>query len=242
MDWRNQRIAPAANKTPDKVRIDFPCPGIFRFTGLVSFLIVGPGLFYGGAKLLGIPRLNWINPAWTTSHILLLAVSLLLGMLAGLIGAAWGMTIEVRSERTSDLLITLWQFAATTSMAWFMIIGVAMSISLGKDAAKAAVIHFGAERATLHVVATGVIVGLLQGLAFFTAPAFRIRFVPYAIFCMAVSLAAARWHYQSYGIAGRVWVGAGIVLPFVVLLWAPDLIKRDQKQRRQAMSEASMRR
>ncbi len=145
MDWQNKIIAPKRHKPP-KVRIRYPCPALSRFSGMASFLVVGLGIYYGGTAFLGLEPLDWAAPVWTAKHVGLVAAGILLGALGGLLGFAFAMTIEVRNERLSDLFIVLWQFLANGGLVWVMAIGTAMSVSLGKEEAKAAVIHFGAER------------------------------------------------------------------------------------------------
>ncbi len=206
---------------------------------MVSFLIVGLGVYYGGTALLGLERLNWAAPVWTAKHVGLVAVSIIFGALAGLLGFAYTMTIEVRNERLNDLFIVLWQFLANGSMVWILAIGIAMSISLGKEEAKAAVLHFGAERATVHVVATGSVVGLLLGTAFFLAPIIRLPLIVYLAFSITVSLLAARWHFSTYGIEGQSWIVAGLVTPILLLILTPSMIERDRRQRRLVMEQSS---
>jgi hypothetical protein len=160
-------------------------------------------------------------------------------MLAGLLGFAYAMTIEVRSERLNHFYIVLWQFLANGSLIWVMAIGIAMSVSLGKEEAKAAVLHFGAERATLHVVGTGSVIGLLSGIAFFLAPIIRLPFVAYLAFSTTVSLLAARLHFSVYGMEGHSWIAAGLVTPILLLIFTPSMIERDRRQRRLVMEQSS---
>ncbi|MFA4846549.1 MAG: hypothetical protein WC654_08425, partial [Patescibacteria group bacterium] len=237
-DWGNKTISPTCDK-PQKVHIQYPCPGLCRFSGMVSFLVVGLGLYYGGTALLGLERLDWAAPVWTAKHVVLVAASILLGALAGLIGFAYTMTIEVRNERLNDLFIVLWQFLANGSMLWIVVIGISMSVLLGREEAKAAVLHFGAERATIYVVGTGSIVGLLLGAAFFLAPIIRFPFIGYLAFSASVSLLAARWHFNIYGIEGKSWIVAGVVFPIILLIFTLSMIERDRRQRRLVMEQSS---
>lgn len=237
-DWSNKTILPKRDKPP-KVNIRYPCPGLCRFAGMVSFMTVGLGVYYGGTALLGLERLDWVAPVWTGKLIGLVLVAGLLGMLAALLGFAYTMTIEVRSELLNHLYIVLWQFLANGSLLWFMAIGTAMSVSLGKEAAKAAVLRFGAERATLHVVGTGSIIGLLLGVAFFLAPIIRLPFVAYLAFSATVTLLAAKWHYSVYGIEGHAWIAAGLATAILLLIFTPSMIERDRRQRRLVTEQSS---
>lgn len=201
-------------------------------------LVVGLGIYYGGTALLGLEHLDWAAPVWTAKHVGLVAASILLGMLASVIGISYAMTIEVRNERLNDLFIVLWQFLANGFMLWIVTIGIAMSVSLGREEAKAAVLHFGAERATFHVAGTGSVVGLLLGAAFFLAPIIRLSFIRYLAFSATVSLLAARWHFYIYGIEGKSWIVAGLVIPILLLLFTPPWIERDRRQRRLVMEQS----
>lgn len=234
MDWQNRTISPKQH-TPPKVHIRYPCPGLCRFAGTISFLVAGLGVYYGGTALFGLEHLDWVAPAWTAKHVFLLVVAIIFSALAGLLGFGYAMTIEVRNERISDLFIVLWQFLANGGMLWVVIIGIAMTVSMGQEAAKAAVLHFGAERATVHVAATGSIIGLVLGAAFFLAPIIRLPFIGYLAFSISLSLIAAGWHFHIYGIEGKSWVIAGVIIPILLLLFAPPWIERDRRQRRLTM-------
>jgi len=199
---------------------------------MISFLVVGLGVYYGGISVLGLAPLDWAAPVWTGKHLGLVVAGLILGALAGLLGFAFSMTIEVRSERLNDLIIVLWQFLANGMLVWILTIGIAMSVSLGREEAKAAVLHFGAEQAVIHVLVIGSIVGLVQGIAFFIASIIRLPFVAYIIFCETVSLIAARIHYFKYGIEGKFWIVAGLIVPVLLMILARGMIERDRRQRR----------
>ncbi len=236
MDWRTKNITPSRS-TPPKVHVRYPCPGLSRFIGMLSFLVVGLGLYYGGLERLDMERLDWAAPVWTAKHIGLLVVSILLGVLASRLGAAFAMTIEVKNERLNNFLIILWQFFANGSMLWTMTIGIAMTVSLGQEEARSAILRFGAELATLHVIGTGCVVGLLLGTAFFFASIVRLPLVGYLGFSAVASLSAARWHFTVYDIEGTSWVVAGVIIPFLLLFVAPAMIERDHRQRRLMMEQ-----
>jgi len=237
-DWSNKTIQPQRDKPP-KVNIRYPCPGLCRFAGMVSFMVVSLGVYYGGTALLGLERLDWAVPAWTGKHVGLVVAAVLLAMLAGLLGFAFAMTVTVRSERWNHFYIVLWQFLANGSLIWVMAIGMAMSVSLGKEEAKTAVLRFGAERAMLHVVGTGSVIGLLLGVAFFLAPIIRLPFIAYLAFSETVLLLAARWHYSVYGIEGQAWIAAGLVTAILLLIFTPSMIERDRRQRRLVTEQSS---
>lgn len=236
MNWQNQIVTPQ-RATPPKVNIRNPCPGLCRFACMASFLVVGLGIYYGGVRLFGLEPLDWGAPAWTAKHVALVAAGVVGGMLAGLFGFAHAMTIEVRDERWNRLFITLWQFLANGSMVWILAIGIAMSVSLGRDGAKEAVLSFGPERAILHVAGTGCAVGLLTGIVFFISPIIRLPFLAYFSITATISLLAARWHYQVYDIDGIAWLVAGLIVPVLLLVFAPAMIARDQQQRRLVMEQ-----
>jgi hypothetical protein len=206
---------------------------------MVSFLVVSLVVFYGGIKLFGLQPLDWASPAWTGKHVALVVAGVLLGGLASLLGFGLAMTIEVRNENLNDLFITLWQYLANGALLWVLSLGIAMSLALGRQEAKEAVLHFGAVRATIHIVGTGSVVGLLLGVAFYIARIIRMRFLPYLAFSAGVSLLAARWHFLVYGIESRWWVAAGILVPFLLLLFAPSMIERDRRQRRLVTEQSS---
>ncbi len=238
MDWQNRMISPTREKPP-KVHIRHPCPGLCRFTGMVSFLVVSLCVFYGGIKVFGLEPLDWSAPVWTGKHVALVVAAVLLGGLATLLGFGFALTIEVRNGRLNDLFIVLWQFLANGSLLWVLTLGIAMFLALGREEAKAAVLDFGAERAALHVVGTGCVVGLLSGATFYLARIIRLPLLAYLGFSAAVSLVAARWHFTVYSIEGRWWIAAGLLVPIQLLLFASSMIERDHRQRRLAMEQSS---
>lgn len=238
MDWNSRLIAPK-EKQPPKVNTLYPCPGLCRLACTISFLVVGLGGYYLGIYVFGLESLNWAAPVWTAKHVGLVAVCFIFGAIAGLSGFAYAMKIEVQSERLSNFIIVLWQFLANGSLYWLFMIGIAMSVSMGKDEAKIAVLNFGAELATLHVVATGSVVSLLMGVAFFLAEVIRLPFIVYIVFSATVSLFAARWHFLVYGIQGQSWIAVGMVVPIFLTIFAPSMIERDRRQRRLAMEQSS---
>jgi hypothetical protein len=201
-------------------------------------MVVGLGIFYGGTRLFGIDSLNWSDPVWTMKHIGLVAAGIVLGGISTVFGFGAMMMVEVRSERLNDLFIVLWQFLANGSLAWIVVIGAAMSFTLGKEEAKAAVVAFGPQRAVIHVALTGCVVALLQGFLFFLRLSIRVPFVGYLAFSLFVSLSAARWHFNLYAIEGKAWIYAGSVVPILLLILAPPMIVRDQQQRRLVMEQS----
>ncbi len=238
MSWQDQFIAPQRESPPNR-RIRYPCPGLCRFAGMVSFIVVALGIYYGGTALFGLEPLNWNAPSWTAKHVGLVIAGIVFGLIAGLFGFGGAMTIKVRSERLNTLFITLWQFLAIGGMVWILVIGTAMSVSLGGEESREAIMLFGAERASLHVIATGCVLGLLMGFAFFIAPIIHLPVVGYLAFAVTTSLLAARWHYGVYDIAGTAWVVAGLITPTLVLVFAPSMIARDQQQRRLILEQLS---
>ena len=234
---RNRIISPKRTE-PYKVQIRYPCPGIYRFAGMVSFLIVSVGLYYAGTWLFGLKPLIWAAPAWTTKHVILITVCIIFGLLAALIGSAVATTIEVRSERINNLFIILWQYLANTSLIWMTGVGLAMTISLGQQAAKVAVIQFGMERAVFHVIGTGCVLGLIIGIVRFLSPIIRIPFLVFFAFTVTITLLAAKWHFDTYGIQGKSWIAAGIIIPFLLQIFTPPMILRDHKQRQLLMEQS----
>jgi hypothetical protein len=205
---------------------------------MIAFLIAGMGLYFGGRALLSLEPLDWAAPAWTAKHVGLLATSLLVGALAALFAAVLAMTVEVRNERLSDGFIVLWQFLANASMYWFGTMGTAMSIALGRDGTKRAVLNFGAELATVHVVGTGCIVGLLLGAIFFFGPSLRLPRIGYLILSASVAMLAARSHFEIYHIEGKGWIAAGVVFTLFLLFFTPVMIERDRRERRLMMEQS----
>jgi hypothetical protein len=230
MYWQKRVISPHTRPAAGR-KIRYPCPGLFRFFGMAGFLIVAAAVYYGGTQLLGLKRLDWAAPAWTTKHVWLLIAAFILGGLAGLMSAAYGLSINVRNERTNYLLIVLWQFLAVTSTFWVGNIGVAMSISLGVKEAKAAVIRYGAERSILHVIGTGSAIGLVMGIYFYICLTRGIPYIIYFLSSAVLILFAAHWHFDTYDIHGKAWIGGGLAVLLMTLLIAPAMIARDLQQR-----------
>ncbi len=237
MDWQSRKISPT-RETPPRVLIRYPCPGLCRFFGMVGFLVVSFIAFYGGIAEFGLEPIDWAAPAWTWKHFALIAIAVVLGGMASLVGFGLALTIKVRSERLSDLFIVLWQHLANVTVLWVVAVGLAMTLALGQNQAHAAIIDFGAERATIHALGTGGLLGVLLGLALYLAPIIRLPFLLYLAFSVGVSLLAARWHFAVYGIQSHWWVAAGILVPILSLLVAPPMIERDRRQRRLAMEES----
>jgi hypothetical protein len=231
MDWSNRTIRPD-RATPPKVDIRHPCPGISRFVGTIGFLAAGLGVYYGGAEAFGIEPIDVSAPNWTAVHVFLVIAAMLAGAVTGLLGFAAAMLIPVRSELLNDLFIVLWQFLANGIMVWILAVGVAMSVVLGSDEARAAVLRFGVERATWHVVGSGALVSLAMGACFALCMMRRLPFLVYLLPAVVVAASACHWHFDAYGIAGRAWMGVGIVVPLLVLVLAPPMIERDRRQRR----------
>lgn len=231
VEWGRRTVAPRSPALP-RGHIRHPCPGVCRFTGWISFLAAGIGVYRGGLAAFGLPAMDWAAPHWTAGHIAIVVAAMLLGALAGLVGFAAGMAVSIPGERASDLCVVLWQFLANTTLVWIMVIGIAMSISAGKEEAKAAVLRFGAERAALQVGATGSVLGVLLGIFCFLSIVRRSSLASYLVPALAASLAAAWWHFGQYDLHGRAWIGAGMLLPLVVPFMALPMIERDRRQRR----------
>jgi len=237
MGWQNTTVSPS-RQAPPKVNIRYPCPAISRMAFVIGFFGVGLGIYYGGCALFRVPRLDWAAPAWTVKHVLLIVAGMIIGALVGLVGFAAGMLVEVRNERLSDLLIILWQFLWNGSIAWFVAIGIAMTLALGKEGAKAAILHFGAERATLYVIGIGCFVGLLLGLGFFMGPLTGLPVPGYIVYGAAMSLLLANLQFHVYGIQSKWWVAAGLAVPILLLFLTPGTIQRDRRQRRLMIEQA----
>jgi hypothetical protein len=237
MEWSNKTVSPKTERPP-KIYIKYPCPGLCRFAGMVCFLVVSLGTFYGGTVLLHLEPLDWAAPVWTAKHFGLVVAGILLGSLAGLLGFAGALTIEVRQECLNDFFIVLWQFLANGSMFWIMAIGIAMSVSMGREEAKMAIMRLGAERAFASIAATGGVVGLLMGIAFFLAPITRLPLIGYLASSATISLLAARWHFHTYAIEGKSWVLVGLIIPIFLLIFTPAMIERDRRQRRLATEQS----
>jgi len=237
MDWRNRTLSPTPDGSP-KMDVRYACPGLCRFFGMVGCLAVSMAVFYGGIKVFGLPPFEVGNPQWTGGHIALVVAAVLFGLLAGVFGFGLGAMIPVRNERANSLFIILWQFVANGSLVWVLAVGIAMSLALGRDEAKQAVLDFGMVRALVHVLGTGVLIGLLFGVAFYVAPIVRVKFLFYLTYCLVISLVAAKWHFDVYGIDGKWWVASGLVAPVAMHFMALPMIGRDHQQRRVVMEEA----
>ena len=236
-EWSKKTISPKRDYIP-KVHIRYPCPGLFRFSGMVCFMAAALLTYYGGLNTFGLEPLDWRNPAWTGKHIGVIVAAIVFGLIGGLIGAASAMRIEVRNERLSDFYIILWQFIANTMLPWIAAIGIALTITYGKAEAREIVFQVGAEKATLLLFGSSAIVGLVAGILFFISEVKRLPFIFYLIFSVTISLLTAKWQLGIYGIHGiAIWI-VGILIPFVILLFAPSMIARDRQQRKIAMEDS----
>jgi hypothetical protein len=238
MSWQNTTISPKRDQPP-KVDIRYPCPGLCRFIGMVSFLVSGSVIYYGGLALLGLKHMDLTAPTWTAKYVVLVVVVVVCSIAVNIMAFAFAMSIEVRNERLNDLFIILWQFLANGIILWFIASGIAMSVSLGRAEAKAAVLQFGADRAFIQFVIAGSIVGLLSGAAYFLGLIVRLPWPAYLAFSVTVSLLVARWHLNAYDIEGKTWVLLGLIIPFLLLVFAPPMIERDRRQRRLLLEQSS---
>ena len=233
-DWSRQTLRPPRTEPP-KVDIRYPCPGLCRLSGTAAFMLVGYGTYHVGRGLLGIEPMDWAQPSWTPLHVGLVIAASVVAMIAGLIGFGSAMMVEVESEPVSDAIIIFWQFLANGSLVWVLVIGTVMSLALGSEEARAAVTQFGAERATLHAIGTGAFVAVAMGVGYAFGPALGVPGPMYLLFAIGVASFAARWHLGAYGIEAMWWIGVGVVVPLLVLLFTPAMIERDRDQRRLAI-------
>jgi hypothetical protein len=231
MNWQTKLINPKREEPP-KVNIQYPCPGLSRLFGMISFMVVSLSIFYGGIKIFGLEPLDMLDPKWTVGHVILVVVASIFGCLGGLFGFGLGMTINLKNERLNDFFIYLWQFLANGSLLWIAAIGIAMTITLGKEEAKTAVMLFGAERAVVYVLVGGCVVGLLLGIIFFLSSTLRIPFILYIVFSAGIPIVAARFQLSIYNIDGNWWIAAGLFVSFFLHFLAVPMIERDRRQRR----------
>jgi hypothetical protein len=229
-DWQTRTVAPPRD-APPKVDIRNPSPGLCRPMGMILFLAAGFGCYYGGLSVLGLTPLNWAAPAWTGKHVLLVTVSMLLACIAGVIGQGAALLIDVSSDRANDFFITIWQFFANGTMLWLLIVGTAMSIALGREEAKDAVIRYGAEQSTLLVVGVGGVTSLFVALLHFATRVLRLPALIFLVTSLAAIFMAARWHLAIYGIHGNWWIGVGIVFLVLLIPSALSMMARDHQQR-----------
>lgn len=236
MNWQTKLIKPKRDKTP-KVNIQYPCPGLSRIFGMTSFMFVSLSVFYGGINIFGLEPLEMSAPEWTAGHIILTVVACIFGCLSGLLGFGIGMTINIKNDRLNDFFIFLWQFLANSWLLWMATIGIAMTITLGKDEAKTVVLLFGAERAMVYVLIGGSVIGLLLGIVFYLSSIFRIPFILYFISAAGISIVAARLQLSIYSIEGNWWIAAGLFVSFFLHILAVPMIERDRRQRRLASEQ-----
>lgn len=236
--WSNKTISPKRDYIP-KVNIHYPCPGLFRCAFMVCSMAIGITTYYLGFKTLGLEPLDWLHPAWTSKHIGVIIASIVFSLVAGLIGAANAMKVEVRSERLSDFYIIVWQFIANTMFTWIFAIGIVLSITYGKEEAKEVVFQVGAEKATFLLFGSSIIVGLVTGILFFISELKKLPFTFYLFFSVTTSLLMVKLQLGIFGIHGiAIWI-VGILIPFVILLFAPAMITRDRQQRKIAVEDSN---
>lgn len=229
-DWGTTTIGPKRD-VPPKVKIHNPSPALCRLTAFTFVVGAGYGLYHTGQALLGLGPLNYAAPVWTAPHVVLVVVTLVLALIAGLLGFGLGSSVKT-NDAQDEFWTCMWGFLVTGGLLWFTLVGGGMSLALGKEAAKAAVISAGPERATLHAIFVAASLSLLLGLGFVTAKRLYIQPGLYVIAALLGALVAARWHLGMYGVHGSWWIGVGTLYVLLVIPGARGQMARDQRERK----------
>lgn len=228
--WGRATIAPRGGPPP-KHDIRFPCPGISRFLGLAAFFVVANVVYYAGSSYLQLAPLDASAAAWTGEHMVLVGVTLIAALIAGIMGSGAGLLIEVRNEMLNNFFIVLFQFASLNAVQWPVTVGVMMTATVGKEASMAAVLRHGIERATTEMILIGVLLGLWIGLIWFLMAWGKINRLFYFLLAVGPALLTARWNFQTYGIDGNLWTVAGLATTLLLPIVCRGGIERDRRQR-----------
>lgn len=235
MGWNKKVIAPAEEKAKGPQFL-YSCPGLCRFFGALGSLTSGLVVFFGGIRLFGLKPLDLTSPDWTAGHIALLVAAIVVMWLASVQCFTLASTIQIRSELLDDFFNVLWQFLANGSMTWVIVLGVAISLALGREEAKALIQSSVTETSvvfvTLSVLLPGICLGLLLGVPYFLAINNRFPFLLFITDAIIMPLGAAYLYFIYYGIDSWWWILPGIAFPLLLLIVAPPMIQRDRQQRR----------
>ena len=70
---------------PPKVDIQYPCPGLCRFTGFAAFCGVAFVTYRTASAWLGLVDMDWSAPHWTASRVLVVVSGVALASVGGIV-------------------------------------------------------------------------------------------------------------------------------------------------------------
>jgi len=170
---------------------------------------------------------------------LLLVVSLAVALIGGLIGAGFGVSINVRSERSNHILNALWHYLANGSLIWFFLLMLCLTKIYGKEGLE----RFADEIDMWHfsAVTVGISTGgcLLIGAVLLLAGLLKENSKPRVIPCLTLSLpiaiAMGYAQFKLLAIDIKYWVFMGIMLPIALIPVSAYMMRRDREQRSQLL-------
>jgi hypothetical protein len=226
----NRRVLHSTDDSEKMRDFAFACAGLARATGTAAFLAVSAGGYYLGLHVFRLPPLGWPQPTWTVGHIALFCGCVLGGTIAGLAGLVAGARIQIRDNNMSTFITALWHNTATNALTWFFLLGAFLTWHLGKSEVQQVFLRYGPERGFFQMFAVGALIGFISTLLLYVVLRCRLRPSLHLIPAGMIAMAAARWHWQQWGLTDRWWLVA-FVLPIFGYIFAIPFIQRDLKQR-----------
>ena len=230
-DWRSQTVSPSReNPRPRVAR--YPSFAVFRLCGAVGFTSFGIVAFYAMRKALGLGPINYAHPSYSSDDWKVFSVAFLAAFGGMLTGVGTASNIEIRDDTKEQVISCMWHITANGALAYILTLGAEMSLVMGKEAAKAAVISYGPERAVLRLFLESLALGLVSGLLFAFGPRLRIPFALYGFVTVSLASGLAYLDNLAYDIHSWGVLGVGAFVMFATLILSPSMIARDREQRR----------
>ena len=215
----------------------YPCAGLFRFLGALSFTAVSIGVYHLLLEVFKVTPLNMQSPLWTVELAIILIVSVLLGGVAGLIGASLGMQIRIKNENLCFAILAVWHFAANGSLIWLTTIGITLSIILGKEASQRLIIEIGITSATISVLGIGIPLGVMLGLIYYIFSKLKLGFIFFFLIASIATNLCAHFNLNSYGLHSNWAYITGLVYILLTFIITLPMIRRDYTERQRILEK-----
>lgn len=242
MQWQQESLRPARDVERAERPVHYGSPSLMRFFSSVGFTSVGLLTWLGGGRLLDLPADTWQQPHWGARAIFLVIGTLAASLLAGLIGAMIGLSIQVRSRRANYLLTVLWQYAVNGMMVWLLLLMLVLQKTYGRDGAlrylrdAGDLWHFGWMTIAISMGGS-LLIGAMLLLTRRVADEKKPDVLLGALLALPVTLAMARLQVGLLPSISRFWLFFAAALPIPLIIASAFFIARDLRQRRQMVAE-----
>jgi hypothetical protein len=241
MTWNRRTFIPQQPppKRADKYR--FPSPPLCRFCGAVAFSVGGLLVFYGIASVLDInPDFTSGEGGWELKEIAALLVSLLAGMLFGLIGFGLGASVNVRSENRNHMFAVMWHYLANGSMIWLFLLYLVLIKVLGQPGTKQLFKELGVWYSTLAVLGIGGLGSLCMAAVLLLSGQLKYGRKPRPttsfLLAIPVSMAMGYSQFRLLNVSTNLWLIIGILFPLALIPFSAIMVARDLRQRSELLS------